>query len=117
VLLHCSYMVSNKWNSLRRYHFHPRSRAGFAGGNEPSLGVIKKYWLRTVEERNRRSPRSDDGDDGDDEEEEKAAVDDLDDDEQRRQRDGRYRQLRLGLSDGGAREEERRYVFPCLAIG
>jgi hypothetical protein len=45
---------------LRRFHFHPkprgrpkgddlrRRRAGSAGGDDPSIATLKKYWLRAV---------------------------------------------------------------------
>ena len=45
--------------SLRRYHFYPKPRGhpkgnapprryGSSGGNEPSIAVLKKYWLRPI---------------------------------------------------------------------
>jgi hypothetical protein len=119
-------------DSLRRYHFFPKprgrpksdaraqKRAGSAGGSEPSIAVLKKYWLRAVEVRNPHSLGSDDGEDVEDE----AAVDDEDDEqlqqedlhnqqqqqypwqtEQQRQRDERDRLQRWGLGDGAEREE------------
>jgi len=63
---------------LRRYHFYPKPRgrpkgnthprrAGSAGGNNPAITVLKKYWLRSVEVLN--SPGgSDEYNDADEEE-------------------------------------------------
>jgi hypothetical protein len=98
-------VAANSCNSLRRYHFYPkprgrpksdepsRRRAGSAGGNEPNIAVLKKYWLRAVEVHNQLGGASDDGD-ADEEEEEL---------EQQRQRDGRDRVMRWGLGEGAAR--------------
>jgi hypothetical protein len=100
-------VTANNCNSLRRYHFHPkprgrpkgdelhRRRAGSAGGHEPSIAVLKKYWLRAVEVRNTLGGASDDGEA--EEEEEEAEL--------QRQRDGRDRLMRWGLGEGAARGE------------
>jgi hypothetical protein len=71
--------------SLRRYHFHHkprgrpngdarRRRAGSAGGNKPSINVLKKYWLRPIVLANKSY-----GSDAGQEEDLRAELDDIKD--------------------------------------
>lgn len=123
--------IANDGKSLRRFHFFPKPRgrpkgdarprrAGSAGGNEPSIAVLKKYWLRNVQVRNRFSDAdaalgdaagsvdgASDEDDEDDQEVEPQVKHELHHDHHHQQQlagaeQERQRLLRWGLGEGAA---------------
>jgi hypothetical protein len=110
---------------LRRYHFYPkprgrpkgderpRRRAGSAGGNEPSIAVLKKYWLRAVEVRNPHGS----SDDGEAEEAEDEAAAAGDDEEERHQQQHQQEQQQQLLTPWQPDQQRRRDRMERWALG